>query len=281
MVNTANAKAKPKVGRSRSAQVKRSNLAAVSSIAQPSNFQHSSRPLHEMVRLTLQERIRSGFYSKDLALPSVPALAEEFGVSAITLKRALRDLKMAGLVRSVAGLGTFVREQERFVHDMSAALKLFGSKEDAFRSSRSLRIKLLSVSKSEIHEPALLPFKPPAQIHLRVEKMVFVDEIPLIFDRAFISQPVDEEFVEALGSRFIYEIVRERKMPIVSNRILIDAAPANADAQAALGIPDGYPTLRRCYHFAAGAKPMRVYGIATSPFDRVVCSLELSESIHT
>ena len=82
-------------------------------------FQNTSRPLHELVRITLQERIGTGHYGTHVALPSVPSFSAEFGVSAITVKRALRDLKMAGLVRSVAGLGTFVRQRERFVQDLA------------------------------------------------------------------------------------------------------------------------------------------------------------------
>lgn len=270
MVNTVNLKIKPQV-------VARPTVSQSLS----SKFHHGARPLHEMARITLQERIQSGFYPKDVALPSVPTLANEFGVSAITLKRALRDLKMAGLVRSVAGLGTFVREQERFVLSMSAALKLSGMKDDALRSRRSLRIELLSIAKSEIQEPALLPFNPPAQIYLRVEKMIFVDEIPIAFDRAFISLPIDQDFIDSLGTRFIYEVMRDREMPVVSNRMIFDAAPPSEDAQVALGIPDGYPTLRKCYHFVAGVKPIRVYGISVSPFDRVACSLDSSKAIHT
>ncbi|MCP3473518.1 GntR family transcriptional regulator [Bradyrhizobium sp. CCGUVB1N3] len=299
MVNTTNAKAnlrrsklidaaKTKTGKSKLVNIANAKAKKTQSAAGPAGsqnlrakFQHASRPLHEMVRITLQERIQSGAYSRDIALPSVPTLADEFGVSAITLKRALRDLKMAGLVRSVAGLGTFIREQERFVLNMSAALKLSGMKDDALRSRRSLRIKLLSIAKSEIQEPALLPFNPPTQIYLRVEKMIFVDEIPIAFDRAFISLPIDQDFIDSLGARFIYEIMRGRQMPVISNRMIIDAAPPAEDAQVALGIPDGYPTLRKCYHFVAGAPPIRVYGISVSPFDRVACSLDSSEAIHT
>ena len=44
-------------------------------------------------------------------LPSQMALAEQLGVSPMTIQRALKILKAEGLVRSVPGLGTFVRDK--------------------------------------------------------------------------------------------------------------------------------------------------------------------------
>jgi len=44
-------------------------------------------------------------------LPSQMALAEQLGVSPMTIQRALKILKAEGLVRSVPGLGTFVSER--------------------------------------------------------------------------------------------------------------------------------------------------------------------------
>src|SRR5690606_35904111 len=64
----------------------------------------SREPLHSIVRNALQGRIASGVYKSGEALPSVPALAAEFDVSAITIKRAFRDLQLAGMLQSYPGL---------------------------------------------------------------------------------------------------------------------------------------------------------------------------------
>ena len=49
-------------------------------------------PLYHQVYLILKENIRSGEYAPDTALPIEPALCEEFGVSRITIKRAMKEL---------------------------------------------------------------------------------------------------------------------------------------------------------------------------------------------
>ncbi|WP_256095079.1 GntR family transcriptional regulator [Paraburkholderia nodosa] len=50
-----------------------------------------SQSLHESVREELRRRIASGAYSLS-PIPSTAMLSEEFGVSSITVKRALRGL---------------------------------------------------------------------------------------------------------------------------------------------------------------------------------------------
>ncbi|RWG74871.1 MAG: GntR family transcriptional regulator, partial [Mesorhizobium sp.] len=56
----------------------------------------SAPSLHEAVREELLERIKGGTYQPGALIPSTVMLSEEFGVSAITVKRALRDLQSLG-----------------------------------------------------------------------------------------------------------------------------------------------------------------------------------------
>ncbi|HUN45701.1 MAG TPA: GntR family transcriptional regulator [Stellaceae bacterium] len=65
-------------------------------------------PLYHQVYLVLRDKILSGGYGADGLLPGEPALIRQFGVSRITVKRALDDLATEGLVRRRRGLGTRV-----------------------------------------------------------------------------------------------------------------------------------------------------------------------------
>jgi len=65
-------------------------------------------PLYHQVYLVLRDKIVAGVYSADGLLPGEPALAEQFGVSRITIKRALDDLAADGFVQRRRGLGTRV-----------------------------------------------------------------------------------------------------------------------------------------------------------------------------
>lgn len=67
-------------------------------------------PLYHQVYLVLKENIRSGVYPKDVPLPPEHTLCEEFGVSRITIKHAMKDLVADGYVVRQRGKGTFVAD---------------------------------------------------------------------------------------------------------------------------------------------------------------------------
>jgi DNA-binding GntR family transcriptional regulator len=68
-------------------------------------------PEHPYVQLAglLRERIQAGKLGP--RIPSIMELAEESGLSAATVKRALKLLRDEGLIYTVPGRGTFVRKR--------------------------------------------------------------------------------------------------------------------------------------------------------------------------
>lgn len=67
--------------------------------------------LHRQVFNVLRDEIARGVYASTGALPKEEAIGERFGVSRITVRRALADLAAQGLVERRHGLGTFVKPQ--------------------------------------------------------------------------------------------------------------------------------------------------------------------------
>lgn len=65
--------------------------------------------LHRQLFLVLRDEITRGVYAETGALSKEEALCERFGVSRITVRRALSELAALGLVERRHGLGTFVR----------------------------------------------------------------------------------------------------------------------------------------------------------------------------
>lgn len=66
-------------------------------------------PKHRQVYSALASDIQSGRWKQGDRLPSEAELVKAFGVSRITVGRALRDLRLAGLIERRAGSGTFLR----------------------------------------------------------------------------------------------------------------------------------------------------------------------------
>jgi GntR family transcriptional regulator len=69
----------------------------------------SKQPLYRAIAASIQARIANGRYAPETTLPPEPLLEKEFGVSRITIRKALDVLKQKGLLYSRSGKGTIVR----------------------------------------------------------------------------------------------------------------------------------------------------------------------------
>jgi len=69
---------------------------------------HSFVPLYYQLQEVLKERIESGFWRPDDALPSEPELARAYGVSRVVVRQALAILEDDHQILRVRGRGTFV-----------------------------------------------------------------------------------------------------------------------------------------------------------------------------
>lgn len=68
----------------------------------------SDRPIYEQITTQIKDSIVSGELAVGDQLPSIRALANDLGISAITTKRAYADLEAAGFIETVQGKGCFV-----------------------------------------------------------------------------------------------------------------------------------------------------------------------------
>src|ERR1700759_958653 len=70
-------------------------------------------PLHRQLFLVLHDEILRGAMAPGDALPTEQALCDQFGVSRITVRRALADLAEQGYIERRQGVGSFVRQRDR------------------------------------------------------------------------------------------------------------------------------------------------------------------------
>ncbi|MCT2581263.1 MAG: GntR family transcriptional regulator [Mesorhizobium sp.] len=228
--------------------------------------------LHEKVRQKILQRVITNEYKAGERLPSTTALASEFGVSVITIGRALRDLKTIGIVRTVPGLGAFVRDMRRFIGDLDFSFTSLGS---AQKHGLKLSIHLTSVTRERIQHSVFNDFDTPIGTMHCIRKIISVDGTPIMFNTLFLPLSLDGKIIDELGDTFASKALRDHGIRFRKTRLLIDAAPASEEAQQAFGIPNGYPTLRRFCHLTTADISFSVFGIAESPFDRLACTATL------
>jgi GntR family transcriptional regulator len=79
-------------------------------------------PLHRQLYLVLHDEIARGAVGPGEALPTEQSLCNQFGVSRITVRRALADLAEAGLIKRRHGVGSFVADNATArAHDPTAS----------------------------------------------------------------------------------------------------------------------------------------------------------------
>jgi DNA-binding GntR family transcriptional regulator len=128
-------------------------------------------------------------------------------------------------------------------------------------------------------DPAFETFAPPAGYLLNVQRIVFIDELASTYDSVLLRLNVDAALIEALPTKFTYEVLKDHGIPVKRTRMAIDAAPASAEVQNAFSVPTGFPTLRRIYHHITADPSIAVYGMSVAPFDRLACTIELRPSV--
>jgi GntR family transcriptional regulator, histidine utilization repressor len=78
----------------------------------------SLQPLYLQVKHHILDNIRSGKWGSLTRVPSENDIVKSFGVSRMTANRALRELRDAGVLVRVAGVGSFVADPHAHAHPL-------------------------------------------------------------------------------------------------------------------------------------------------------------------
>jgi len=78
----------------------------------PGSSMSDKLPAYQTIKRHVLSRIQDGTWREGDAIPTEEALAREFGVSRMTVNRAIRELSDEQIVERVQGSGTFVAQQK-------------------------------------------------------------------------------------------------------------------------------------------------------------------------
>lgn len=232
--------------------------------------QWGARSLHDTIREELLNRIEGGVYAAGEAIPSVATLSDDFSVSPITIKRAVRDLQAMGFLSTVAGKGTFVKSLKRFNLELDAVNSPFDE----------ATVRLLTVNREKIRISAMSELDPPAEPMLCIRKLIYFGEPePAIYDSTYVSSDLDDKIIDEFSDGLVSDALKRHKINVVKKSHVIDAVPASGEAVDLFGVPNGYPMLRRMYRFSTDAPGVTIYGVLQAPFDRLACSINVHGEI--
>lgn len=200
------------------------------------------RPRHEQISDWLRDKIERQELEGDDQLPSESRLGEQFGVSRITVRRALQTLESEGLIYRRQGLGSFVRGTQLrqglvrltdFIEDMSKA-----------GLAASSEVILFAQEEASPEVAAALDVEAGTPVN-RLERLRLGDGLPIAFDRTWLplyyGQLLDGHDLRHVT---IYRILEnDYQIPVLRGRYRIEAVPAPEDIAAHLHVAPQAPLL--------------------------------------
>jgi DNA-binding GntR family transcriptional regulator len=203
--------------------------------------------LYTDLLMALRSRIANGRYPPGSRLPSLAELTKAFGVSAITVRRALRELVYEGLVQGHQGLGVFVKTKPR-IHRVLAGDPDRSIGDEIRRAGFLPRLAELNQGeiKADDKIAARLGLRPGASV-FRHQKQTFANDEPVALHRLHMRPSLARTLKKELGNAFIFSLLKKHNIPIADLRCEFSSATVAEDESRLLQLPAGHPILRVDY----------------------------------
>ncbi len=219
----------------------------------------------------LRMAIAGGRYAPNSQLPTIGAVAREYGTTAITVRRALTQLEREGLVRVVHGVGSFVVDCGA---QLESVLPSFGAEMRARQHRPTTQVLQRESAVMNTEAAEALGLEPNAATAC-LTRLRQIDGCPVALQRSYLPTacaPVIDQY-QADGSLYQAVTAHTGRCPFSASESL-EAVLLAGETVAALGCSVGAAGWRslRITRDAAGA-PL-VYDEAYFPADRLRLQLE-------
>jgi DNA-binding GntR family transcriptional regulator len=197
---------------------------------------------YRRVQESLAEEIRRDGRPPGSPLPPERALAEHFGVSRVTLRRALAELERTGLI---ARVGTRWAVAASRIGEPPNALMSFSEMAASRGLSPSARVVAKRTRSATIDEAETLGLAPGAPL-FELERLRLMDDVPILIDCSRVPVPLAPE-LDAIdfSTASLYAVLEERYGVRPSRaRFAVEAIAATERQAALLGLERGQPLLR-------------------------------------
>ena len=213
-------------------------------------------PLYSRIQTVLAGEIAAGDLRVGDQLPTEDRLIARFGVSRITVRRAIQNLVDRGLVEIRRGKGTFVTAP-RITQDLS---ELSGFVEDMHAlgrkpTARVVRKEIVTADATVAGQLALTR----GERVVRIRRVRLADGIPLSFDETYLPLEIGKKIMtDNLKAEPIFSLLeRKYNVPLVEAEYKLDAVAADAEVAAALKVKQGSPVFRiERTSYSTGKRPV-------------------------
>ncbi|MBD2103613.1 GntR family transcriptional regulator [Leptolyngbya sp. FACHB-261] len=236
--------------------------------------QNTHYPLHRQVTDILRSWIQERRFAPGDRLPSEFQLIRDFGVSRITVRRAIGNLVREGLLRAEQGRGVFVQETRKVRRSLAAHLRFF---EDEMRS-RGIAPGIKSISYERIASSpwvaSSLQLSPGATVYCQT-KIILADGLPIAIDVTYLPELVGGQLAEELQTQFVYPTLENHRISVERVHLVLECTPADPQTARHLEVEVGASLLVARYTaYTVDDYPL-ICGETLSRADRYSYSIDL------
>jgi len=197
-------------------------------------------PLYGRVEAELAAEIAAGVVAPGEQMPTEDGLIARFGVSRITVRRAVANLTARGLVEVRRGKGTFVAHR-KITQELT---ELSGFVEDMQALGRHPTARLVDKRVVPATDAAArqLGVMVGASV-MRIQRVRLADGVGMSFDESYLPLEIGRKIVtNDLEVEPIFALLEEKyEIPLVEAEYRLEAVAAEAEVAAALQIEKGSP----------------------------------------
>jgi GntR family transcriptional regulator len=203
-------------------------------------------PLYHQIELELRNLILSGHLAAGSVLPPEPQLQESFGVSRATIRKAVDELALSGLIVKRQGVGTFVAEPGVTNFKCLASFTL-----EAIRDGRTPGTRILAVEVGPGKQPGAerLGLSDDENV-LLVKRLRLLDGEPAFVASAYMPErlvpELDPRVLELDGpEQSLYRLIESRYgVSLCEGEEVTSAVRADAEIAKIFGLKPGTPVVK-------------------------------------
>ncbi len=210
---------------------------------------------YQQVKDFITHRIQDGQWQVGDRLPSENELVQQFGISRMTVNRALRELAEQGRIERVAGVGSFVAPEK----PQSTLLRIANLAAEVRQRGHDYACRVLLV------ERVAAPVEAAAALELRTGESVFhavcvhlEDGVPVQLEDRWVNPHMAPDFGAQDFSRLQPSEYLVRNVPYDQMEHVVDAVLPTPEQARLLQMPQAAPCLLLTRRTWLGGVPVTV-----------------------
>jgi GntR family histidine utilization transcriptional repressor len=200
-----------------------------------------SMALYQQIKDYISRKIQEGSWRPGHRLPSENELVSQFGMSRMTVNRALRELAEQGRVVRVAGVGSFVAEEK----PQSTLLQIADLADEIRRRGHDYRWEMITI------ERISASMEVASWLDLQMGESVFhavcvhlENDVPIQLEDRYVNPRVVPDFAQQDFAALPPSKFLTRNVPYEQMEHVVDAVLPTPEQAALLAMPVSQPCLQ-------------------------------------